>query len=256
MNPDEYEKLLRIDTRHWFYRGKRHIVRHWIDRYVELKPDDLLIDAGMGTGTWAVEMAARCRVIGLDDHDESLVLAAPRLQAAGGRAMKSRLQAIDLPSGAAAVVTLMDVLEHVDDDAGALREMIRLTRPGGLLVVTVPALRWLWSDWDEAMHHRRRYSRRELLRVVRQPGVRVLRCAYFNTAMLLPIAFLRWVRRVRPPKAGRLRGEDRVPPPFLNRLFYSLLVHPACLRFSPAPIGVSLLALLQRTADEDPACVA
>jgi len=248
MNPEEYEKLLQIDGGHWFYRGKRDIVRHWIDRFIELKPHDLLIDAGMGTGTWAVEMAARCRVIGVDDHDESLALAGPRVEAAGARVMKSGLHAVDLPSGVAAVVTLMDVLEHVDDDAGALREMIRLTRPGGLLVVTVPALRWLWSDWDEAMHHRRRYTRRELLRTVRQPAVRVLRCAYFNTAMLPPIAFVRWVRRIRPAKAGVKRGEDRIPPRFLNHTLHYLLVRPACCNFSPAPIGVSLLAVLQRTA--------
>ena len=248
MNPDEYEKLLQIDHSHWFYRGKRDIVRHWIGRFIKLTPDDLLIDAGMGTGTWAVEMAARCRVIGLDDHDESLALAAPRVEAAGGQVMKSGLRAIGLPSGVATVVTLMDVLEHVDDDAGALREMIRLTRPGGLLVVTVPAFRCLWSDWDEAMHHRRRYTKRQLLRAVRQPGVRVLRCAYFNTAMFLPIAFVRWYRRIRPAKAATERSEDWIPPRFLNRTLHGLLVYPACCNFTPAPVGVSLLAVLQRTA--------
>ena len=247
MNPDEYEKLLRIDNGHWFYHGKRDIVRHWIDRFIQLKPNDLLIDAGMGTGTWAVEMAARCRVIGIDDHDESLALAAPRVKAAGGRVLKSGLNAVDLPSGVAAVVTLMDVLEHVDDDTGALLEMIRLTRPGGLVVVTVPAIRWLWSYWDEAMHHRRRYTKNELLRSVRQPGVRVLRCAYFNTAMLLPIALVRWYRRIRPAKAGTERSEDWIPPRFLNRMFYYLLAYPACCNFLPAPVGVSLLAVLQRT---------
>ena len=61
------------------------------------------------------------------------------------------------------IMTLMDVLEHLDDDDAALREMIRLTRPGGLIVITVPALRWLWSDWDVVLHHRRRYHRRPIL---------------------------------------------------------------------------------------------
>src|SRR5215210_3389619 len=183
MNPEEYEKLDRLDRVHWFYRGKRAIVRHWIGRHLELGPDDLLIDAGMGTGTWLVEMSRRCRVLGLDDH-ESLAVAGPRLRAVGGDSLKTTLERVDLPDGCAAVVTLMDVLEHLDDDAAALREIIRLTRPGGLLVLTVPALRWLWSDWDVGLHHRRRYHRADLLDLVRRPGVEVLRCSYINTASL------------------------------------------------------------------------
>ncbi len=248
MNPDEYQKLSLIDRDHWFYRGKRDLVRHWIGRFIRLKADDLLIDAGMGTGTWAAEMAAHCRVIGIDDHRESLALAAPRVEAAGGRVMQSGLGAVDLPTGAAAVVTLMDVLEHVEDDAGALREMIRLTRPGGLIVLTVPALKWLWSDWDLAVHHRRRYTKGELLQLARQPGVRLLRCAYFNTAMLLPIVLVRGWRRLRPARVGSRRLEDRVPPRPLNRALRYLMVRPACSTWCPAPVGVSLLAVLQRTA--------
>ncbi len=249
MNPAEYANLRRVDEEHWFYRGKRDIVRYWIDRFIKLQRNDLLIDAGMGTGTWVVEMAARCRVIGIDDHNESLALAAPRAETAHARAMKSTLDRVDLPTAAATVVTLMDVLEHVDDDAGAMREMIRLVRPGGLLVVTVPALPWLWSDWDVAMHHRRRYTRCELLRTLQQPGVTMLRCAYFNTAMLPLIAFVRLYRRIRPAGEGTERSEDWVPPRLLNRALHYLLVRPACCTSWPAPVGISLLAVLRRTVD-------
>ena len=247
MRPEEYEKMRRIDADHWFYRGKRDIVRYWIERFLDLQSGDLLIDGGMGTGTWAVEMASRCRVIGLDDHEESLTMAAPRLEAAGGQAMLSGVNTVDLPSGTATVVTLLDVLEHIDDDAGALREMIRLVRPGGLIILTVPALQALWSDWDESLHHLRRYNKRSLLRVLEQPGVRLLRCTYFNTALLLPIALVRWYRRLRPAVDGEERSEDRTPPALINRALHYLLVRPACSDFWPAPLGVSLLAVLRRT---------
>ncbi|MFZ5451697.1 MAG: methyltransferase domain-containing protein [Thermodesulfobacteriota bacterium] len=249
MRPEEYENLRRIDEDHWFYRGKRDIVRYWIERFLDLKSDDLLIDGGMGTGTWAVEMASRCRVIGLDDHEESLALASPRLKAAGGQAMLSGVNRVDLPSGAAAVVTLLDVLEHVEDDAGAMGEMIRLVRPGGLIIVTVPALQALWSDWDETLHHLRRYTRGGLVRVLEQPGVRLLRCAYFNTALLLPIALVRWYRRLRPAVNGKNRSEDWTPPALINRALHYLLVRPACSDFWPAPLGVSLLGVLRRVQD-------
>ena len=57
---------------------------------------------------------------------------------------------------------------------------------GVRVVVTVPALRWLWSDWDVALHHRRRYHRADLLRLVGRCGVEVLHCSYINTLALLP----------------------------------------------------------------------
>lgn len=246
MNPEEYERLDRLDRVHWFYSGKRAIVRHWVERFVTLGRDDLLIDAGMGAGTWLVEMSRTCRVLGLDDHDESLAVAGPRLAAVGGQALKTTLDHVDLPDACANVVTLLDVLEHLDDDRGALREMIRLTRPGGLIVITVPALRWLWSDWDVALHHRRRYQRRDLLALVNVPGVEVLHTAYMNTALLPAIALARAWRRLVPARPGAARAEDLVPPGPINALLRTLFVAPACQQWFQPPLGVSLLAILRR----------
>lgn len=248
MNTEEYAKLDRFDRTHWFYRGKRAVVRHWIGRYLSLGPDDLLIDAGCGTGTFLEEMAGTCRVLGLDDHAESVAIAGPRLAAAGGRLLQTSLERVDLEDGCAAALTLLDVLEHIDDDAAVLREMIRLVRPGGVLAITVPALRCLWSDWDVALHHRRRYRRSELLRLCRQPGVETLHCAYFNTAALPAIAAVRSWRKVRPPRPGAARAEDRVPGALVNRLLYHAMVVPARWGWFRPPAGVSLLAILRRTA--------
>ena len=247
MNPEEYEKLAAIDRDHWFYAGKRAIVRHWIARYRPLAATDVLLDAGMGTGAWLLTMARQCRIIGLDDYEESLRIAQPLVEAAGGRAIKTGLDHVDLPAATASVVTLLDVLEHLDDDASALREMVRLTRPGGLSVITVPALQMLWSDWDVVLHHRRRYSRSQLLGLVRAtPGVELLHCAYTNTFSLLPIALIRMWRRLVPLKPGAARMEDRIPALWLNRILYRLYVTPACAAWWHPPAGVSLLAVLRR----------
>jgi SAM-dependent methyltransferase len=246
MNPDEYAKLNRIDREHWFYRGKRDVVRHWVGRFAPLRPDDLWVDGGCGTGTLLVEQSRVCRVLGLDDFEESITLARPRVEAVGGRVLKAPLDRVDLPDGCAAVVTLLDVLEHLDDDRAALAEMARLTRPGGLIVATVPALRALWSDWDVVLHHRRRYGRRDLLRLVQLPELEVLHCAYFNALLLPPIWLVRAWRRWRPVPPGADRAEDRIPPPWLNALLYRTLVTPACRGWFRPPAGVSLLAVLRR----------
>src|SRR4051812_37462458 len=79
MNPDQYLKLADVENRHWFYVGKRIIVRHWIARVRPLKLSDKLVDAGAGTGTFAAEMLTHCDVEAVDDHEESLVLARRKL---------------------------------------------------------------------------------------------------------------------------------------------------------------------------------
>lgn len=201
----------------------------------------------MGTGAWLVEMSSACRVMGLDDHEESIALAAPRLEEVGGTYIKTPLHEVGLPDSCASVVTMLDVLEHLDDERAALLEMIRLLKKGGLLVVTVPALRWLWSDWDVALHHRRRYHRADLRRVVCQPGVELLRCAYINVAALLPIAVIRQWQKLTRPGDSAARAEDKVPGRLLNALLYQSFVRPARWgRFNP-PLGVSLIAVLRRT---------
>src|SRR5437868_1768435 len=132
MNPSEYVNLERVERDHWFYQGKRAIVRHWLDRTLRLGADDLLVDAGCGAGAFLAEMSGTCRVVGLDSSALSMEIAAARLGPAGGRLIQTDLDQVAMEDGCAAAVTLLDVLEHLDDDAAALREMIRLVRPGGV----------------------------------------------------------------------------------------------------------------------------
>ena len=81
------------------------------------------------------------------------------------------------------------MIEHLEDDLAALRELRRVVAPGGALLVTVPAYQWLWSGHDEINHHRRRYTRRSLETVAERAGWRQVRTTYFNS-LLLPVAIL------------------------------------------------------------------
>jgi SAM-dependent methyltransferase len=241
MHPEEFAALARVEERHWFYSGKRELVGRWLDRSGPLGRDDLLIDVGAGTGLFAAEMRRRCRVLAIDPDATALGFIRDRDDLA---AVAAPAQALPIATGAAAALSALDVIEHVDDDTGALREFARVVRPGGTIVITVPALPLLWSEWDVALHHRRRYTRRTLRCVLRGLPARVVHLSYINTVALPPILAYRTLRQWG-VRLGSGRLEDRVPGEPLNSILRRLFVTPALWRV-PAPIGVSLLCVLRR----------
>lgn len=246
MNPEEYQKLADIENRHWFYVGKRIIVRHWINRCRPLRPDDLLADCGAGTGTFAAEMTSQCKVVAVDDHQESLVLAREKLGA--DRVREGSCTRLPFADGIVDVVTALDVIEHVEDDRRAINEFWRVLKPGGIAVITVPALPALWSDWDVVLHHFRRYTRSSLRSTLGAADFELLHINYINVAVL-PIVY--GVRKWRAVKQwiGRpadARSEDAIPPDFLNRILRDVFVRSACQAGIQFPAGVGLLAVVRK----------
>jgi ubiquinone/menaquinone biosynthesis C-methylase UbiE len=247
MNPEEYQNLARVETVHWFYAGKREIVRYWINRFHPLQHNDCLVDCGAGTGIFAGEMSEACNVLALDDFDESLELLRKRL--GENHARKASCTAIPLPDASVDVLTALDVIEHVEDDRAAMREFLRVLRPGGIAVITVPALMALWSDWDVTLRHFRRYTSTTLLKVV-PPEFEILHTNYVNVAVL-PIVFV--VRKWRGIKS-RLgvkidnRSEDKIPAPWLNRILGRIFVGLGCQNIVRFPAGVGLIAVLRKKA--------
>ncbi len=246
MDPAEYANLAAVEGEHWYYAGKRDVVRYWLDRTFPLRPEHVLLDCGAGTGCFAAELADRCRVLVLDDHEESLRLLRRRfrpeqiLSLAGDR--------IPLPDRSLDAVTALDVLEHVPDDRAVVAGFARLLRPGGVAVVTVPAGRALWSDWDVTLHHFRRYTRRELAALFPAGEWEIEHVNYTNT-LIYPAVW--WIRKWRAWRAragwggAEARTEDRIPAPWLNRLLRATFVGCGRLRL-PFPFGVSLILVARR----------
>lgn len=246
MNPNEYTNLADVEREHWFYSGKRIIVRHWIQRLRPLRRDDLLADCGAGTGLFASEMTALCRVIAIDDFEESLVIA--RRNLGDDRVRRGSCTALPLDDSSVDVLTALDVIEHVQEDHLALREFARVVRPGGLAIITVPALMLLWSDWDVALHHFRRYTRRSLLDVIPRAQFEIACCQYVNVAAFPIVLAVRKFRAIKQRLGGRVenRSEDAIPPRLLNNLLRWSFVKPACQNVLRFPAGVGLLAVLRR----------
>lgn len=243
MNADEYVNMQRMEETHWYYAGKRDIVRGWLRRAGPPRAEQVLLDCGAGTGRFAKEMEAQCRVLVLDDHEEALRLL--RQQFRPEQILSLAGDQVPLPDGSVDYVTALDVLEHTPDDRAVVTGFRRLLKPDGCAVITVPASMALWSDWDEVLHHFRRYSRPQLKALFPAGDWEVLHVNYTNVPVYPVVWLLRKWRRWFPAKGGGARAEDQMPSPLMNRLLRRQFVALASWRL-PLPFGVSLLLVARK----------
>jgi SAM-dependent methyltransferase len=205
MRPEAYDEMRAAEEQHWWFRGRRALLWALLWRAGGVRYPARILDAGCGTGRHLVEFGSLGRATGVDPAAEAVA-------ACRARGLDDVRQAsLDaLPFGDAAFDLLLatDVLEHVDDDVAALRELRRVAAPGALLLVTVPAHPRLWSDHDVALHHRRRYRRAELLDRVRSADWDPVVVTWWNAFLLAPIALARRLGRgsETPGGADRLLG--------------------------------------------------
>lgn len=246
MNPTEYAKLAEVEELHWYYAGKRELVRYWLNIFGPPRSEQVLLDCGAGTGRFAQEMEASCRVLVLDDHKEALELLRKRFRSEQVIALGA--EGVPLPDGSVDYVTALDVLEHIEDDRAAVRDMHRVLKPGGVLLVTVPASMALWSDWDEVLHHHRRYDRAQLKGLFAGPEWELLHVNYTNVLAYPAIWLVRRWRRWFPAKTTSERAEDKVPSRWVNRLLRQQFTALARLRL-PVPFGVSLVLAARKPRD-------
>jgi len=232
----------RAEDRHWWYRGRRNVIERVIAD-LRLPARARILDAGCGSGRNMVELTRHGTVTGVELSDASIDLA--RARGAGEVIAGSVLQ-MPFDGDSFDLSVCLDVIEHLEDDLDALRELRRVLAPGGSLLVTVPAYQWLWSGHDEVNHHHRRYTRRSLQRVAEQAGWDQVRTTYFNS-LLLPAAILLRVLDRFSRKTTESSLDLWVPPEPLNWLLERPLALEAALigRRGRIPAGLSLLAVFR-----------
>jgi ubiquinone/menaquinone biosynthesis C-methylase UbiE len=248
MNPEEYKNLSEVEISHWFYRTKRQIARYWLLKSYPLRMDSVLADCGAGTGLFAREMSNICKVIAIDSQEEALRLAEQNVGEENVK--KGSCVALPLNDSSVDCIAALDVLEHIEDDQLAVKEFARVLKPGGVAVVTVPAMQSLWSDWDVALHHYRRYCRSSLLKLFDAASFPVMHWNYINV-LALPGVFaarkLRPLFRSRPKEKSSGRLEDEMLPRWLDASLSIAFKALACQDWIHFPAGVGLLAIAKRS---------
>jgi SAM-dependent methyltransferase len=239
----EYElQTHRAEDRHWWYQGRRRVLERAIER-LGLPVGASILDAGCGSGRNMVDLAHHGSVTGIELSPTSVELARER---GAGEVVEGSILDTPFEDASFDLTVSLDVIEHLEDDVGALRELRRVTKPGGALLVTVPAYQWLWSGHDEINHHHRRYNRRTLLAAAEQAGWHEQSSAHFNS-LLLPVAVMLRVLERFKPSTTKSSLDLWVPPAPLNWALRQPLDLEATVigRGGSIPAGLSLLAVFR-----------
>ncbi len=247
-----YREQFELEDEHWWFHGRRAVIWSLLGR-AGVGSGLRIVDAGCGTGRNLVEFGRLGQAQGVDPSPEAVALCRQR----GLKDVRmGSLERLPFDPETFDLLLATDVIEHVHDDLAALGELRRVAAPGALLLVTVPAYHWLWSQHDVDLHHFRRYTWRRLRARLGQTGWRPVGWSYFNSVLLAPIAAVRLVsnRRAKADRDGagpavvadwERRADLRLTPPALNRVLQVPLRLEAGLigRGLHLPAGVSIGAV-------------
>jgi SAM-dependent methyltransferase len=244
MREDFYAEYFRVEDRHWWFIGRRRIVLAVLSVSLTSTPEGRtrrILDLGCGTGTMLTYLRRFGNAEGVDADEQAVGFCHARGE---DRVQLLESKTLPFPDDSFDLLTALDVLEHIEDDRGALREVARVLRPGGIFLATVPAHGWMWGAQDEISHHFRRYSAGELKRKIPEAGLNLQRLTQFNTILFAPIAAVRLARRMRPPRAEVRSDFEMTGEGTGNRLLAEVFSSEAqWLRRRNLPLGVSMLAL-------------
>lgn len=234
---------------YWWFVGRIAILNGILRRFGRRYRKALDVGCGSGQNMRLLSRYSEC-VVGLDRSPVALKLAAQEKLPI----MRADAQAIPLPDGSVDLLSALDVIEHLEDDLAALREFRRVLKPDGLLLLAVPAYRFLWSEHDEALMHRRRYVASDLHARLNRCGFRLIKRSYAVFFAFFPIVAYRLFRGLFPKDPVAPRATYVGLPGPLNRLLIMLLQFEAwTLGAINLPWGTSIVVLAQKETPDDAA---
>ncbi len=244
MDKDFYLQYASQEDRHWWFVGRRQIVETVIQQ-LQLPHTAKILEAGCGTGG-NLEMLSRHGQVSAMELDEVACQLANERQI-------TKVKLGNLPdkipfNGEYDLIVMLDVLEHLDDEQATLLALSSRLKPGGWLLITVPAYQFLWSEHDDINHHKRRYVLKRLKQVVSQADFRVLYAGYFNTFLFPVVAVVRLLKNLlRIQSNVKVSSDLGLPPKPVNQFLTFLFASERHFvnRIS-LPFGVSILLLAHR----------
>ncbi len=236
-----YDRMAAHDSTHWWYRARRRILADYLTRVADLPSEACILEIGCGTGH-NLPMLARFGTVDAIEIDEAArAVAADRLGKPVGTAPLPTLPGVE--RGRYDLIAVLDVVEHIGDDVGALRGMAECLAPGGRILITVPAHQWMWSAHDTVNHHHRRYSKATLDAAIAAAGLRHNGLRYFNS-LLFPVAV---AARVAGKLTGKDDSDDSPPAKPVNAALEKVFgLERHLVGRVPLPLGLSIITLVSK----------
>ena len=238
-----FDRMAELDQDHWWFVARRRILETLIRRVVRPPQKARILEVGCGTGH-NLDMLRKFGKLEASELDRCA-------RAVANKRLPRKVKEAKLPDlsmferNGYDLIALLDVLEHVPDDLASLRAIHRRLKPGGALLLTVPANPWMWSAHDAAHHHFRRYTKRQLAELFLRSGLEVQLLSYFNS-LLFPLVA---AARVAGKLTRKESADDRLPSAPVNAVLNTIVGLEACIIGRvPMPFGVSLVAVVRRPA--------
>ena len=233
-----YEQMAELDDRHWWYRARRKVLADLIRRTAMPRFGAEILEIGCGTGHNLPMLAQFGEVDALELDDEAREIAERRI---GRKVMSDPLPELaGVRDRHYDLIAALDVIEHIDDDGAALAAIASKLKAGGKFVMTVPAHQWMWSAHDVVNHHKRRYSKRSLRKLVDESPLRLEKIGYFNSLLFPLAAAERMLSRLRHSE----NADVNLPPRPINAAFEAIFgAERHLVGRLPLTPGVSLFAV-------------
>ena len=236
-----YDRMGEAEAEHWWFVGRRAVLDALVQRHCALPDDPRVLEAGCGTGGNLAMLSSYGRLEAFEYDADARAVASAK----GGINVEPGAlpDEISVPDDAFDLIALFDVLEHIEQDVASLASLGKKLAPRGRLLISVPAMPWLWSHHDVAHHHFRRYTKRALRDAISSAGLSTQSIGYFNT-LLFPAAV---AQRVVQKITGSQAPADAIPAPWLNRLLGGVFrAERHFIGRVSMPFGLSLYAVVTR----------
>ena len=250
MENNEYRIMFDLESSYWWFLGKQFLVKNVLKTLrFHASEGERILDLGCGTGMTLKILEDYGVSYGVEISREAMLFLRKRnLNRIVCADVNGRLPFKD---HSFSLVTCLDVLEHLERDRDLMVDMLRVCKPGGYVFVTVPAFNFFWSPHDTALHHRRRYVRRQLLRLVRGAKGKVIKASYYNTFLSLPIAGVRKFRALYEGDVGTKSDFFLALPDPVNKVLSTIFrLEVFLLNFVNYPFGVSLFVIARKGEDD------
>ncbi|MDB4956229.1 MAG: hypothetical protein JWO36_3798 [Myxococcales bacterium] len=244
MDPRVYDALALEEDQHWWFVGRRMILRDLLQTHLRPRAARRILDVGCGTGGMFPMLSQLGHVEGADSSPAAIAYTHARFPS-----FKVHEAALpdQLPASAWDVITAFDVIEHLDEPVACLRSMREHLADDGQIAITVPAYEMLWSEHDVLHHHKRRYTQSSLADHLAQADLRVRYMTHFNTWLFPVIAGVRLASKLLPAVRKREHKSLDTPQRFNRLLAWLFASERLALARTTLPVGVSIFAIAETT---------